>query len=804
MRRPAIASFRLVQVQRLLAAVALAGIVPLAVESAQAQLTWGVNGAGGAGTWDATTANWYNGTANVPWDGNAAIFAGASGGAVTAQSFLPVQAMVFNTAGYSINGGFFNSPGDLTVTANVAATINSTCASNGSGGTFIKNGSGTLTYAGVNFFDNVRIDSGEYVATTQSAAFFSAFTLANAAGVTLTLGGSSSSLGGLSGGGGAGGIVRPSSTQNGVVSVTNFGSGSFGGVLQDNGGARLGWEQFGGTQTLTGVNTYTGPTSVSVGTLTLAGGGSVLGTSAVSVQSGSSLVLDNTATVVGNRVADSLAISVSGGQVSLIGNASAAVTETLGALQLSGGSTVSAAQPGSAAARLSFSGITRGAGATLNVTGNGGVTLGGVANGSNGIIGAYVTAGNEWAVVGPSGTVQALTNYNTNAATAGAADHVKLTAASTALAPSTATTWNTLNLQNADTTTHNLDLGAGSALTLAGGGVLSSGAGPASITNGALAAGGELVVINNNALGISSNITETATGTALTKSGSGTLTLTGANTYSGPTNITQGTLAVSSDANLGTGTNISFGVGTLQANASFTTAKNLTLATNYVGSINTNGYNVTVGGTNSGLQQIGAGTLTLTNRATGFTSTSPTGTLVLRNATSGNSTIAGGTLRAAGTLDGLTLNSSGTLDIGGSGAQSLSLGSFRTSGSGSVLTVRFTLGSTAQDQLSIASNNVFGLGANSLLFTIDQLGALQTGVNYTVINLPNGSFSYQLSDFALSPESMAAGYKGSFAIGANAVTLSLTSVPEPSTLAALVAGAALLAGSCRLRSLTRC
>lgn len=796
MRQPSLASICAARLCRqFLAAAALATLALCGAGSAQAQLTWGVNGAGGAGNWDATAANWYNGANNVPWDGGAAVFAGAPG-AVSAESFLPVQAMIFNTAGYSINNGFFRAPGDLTVTANAAATINSTSTSNALGATFIKNGPATLTYASTNFFGKVRIDSGEYVATTSSAAFFSTFTLADAAGVTLTLGGASS-LNGLNGGGAAGGVVRPAGTQTGVVNVTNFGNGSFGGVLQDNGSARLGFQQFsGGTQTLTGVNTYTGPTSVTFGTMTLAGGGSTLKTSAMTVASGSSLVLDNAAAPLGDRVADALAISVAGGQVSLIGNASTPVTETLGTLQFSGNATVNATQPGAAAARLNFAGLARTAGGVLNVTGNGGVILGGVANGANGIIGASVTAGNEWAVVGPDGTVQALSNYNPNPATAGAADHVKITAAGTALAPATASTWNTLNLQNAGTSSQALNLGADSVLTLAGGGVLGSGAGSVSIANGSLAAGGELVVVNRNTMQISSNIVETAAGTALTKSGPGVLTLSGANTYSGPTQITQGTLAVSSDSNLGAGANISFGGGTLQANASFTTPKSLSRTTSSVSVINTNGFNVTIGGTNDALQQTGAGVLTLTNGATGSTSTSPTGTLVLANATSGSSTLRGGTLRAAGTLNAFSLNTSGTLDVGGAGAQPLAIGNFSASGggSGAILTIRFTLGATAQDQLSIQAGNAFGLSNNSLLFTIDPLGDLQTGT-YTLVNLPNGSFGYQATQFGLSPEATAAGYRGSFAVGANAVTLSLTSVPEPSVCALICGAAALLGGS---------
>src|SRR5262249_12102326 len=54
------------------------------------------------------------------------------------------------------------------------------------------------------------------------------------------------------------------------------------------------------------------------------------------------------------------------------------------------------------------------------------------------------------------------------------------------------------------------------------------------------------------------------TGGSLTKVGNGTLTLTGANMYTGGTNLNGGTLAVNSDTNLGTGP-LSFNGGTLEA-----------------------------------------------------------------------------------------------------------------------------------------------------------------------------------------------------------------------------------------------
>src|SRR5262245_42056348 len=65
----------------------------LNVSARAATVTWGAGGAGGSGNWDATTANWFDGSQNVLWpSGGDAIFTGTAGGAVSASTFTPVVA----------------------------------------------------------------------------------------------------------------------------------------------------------------------------------------------------------------------------------------------------------------------------------------------------------------------------------------------------------------------------------------------------------------------------------------------------------------------------------------------------------------------------------------------------------------------------------------------------------------------------------------------------------------------------------------------------------------------------------------
>lgn len=117
-------------------------------------LQWGAGGAGGNGTWDAsTTANWYpgSGSTDLLWSSpitttpNEAVFGGSAGTVTIDAAGVTAKSLTFDTAGYTIGG-----PGKLTlsgpdVVANHDATISAPMAASAG---LNKSGSGRLTLSG--------------------------------------------------------------------------------------------------------------------------------------------------------------------------------------------------------------------------------------------------------------------------------------------------------------------------------------------------------------------------------------------------------------------------------------------------------------------------------------------------------------------------------------------------------------------------------------------------------------------------------------------------------------------------------
>lgn len=205
-----------------------------------------------------------------------------------------------------------------------------------------------------------------------------------------------------------------------------------------------------------------------------------------------------------------------------------------------------------------------------------------------------------------------------------------------------------------------------------------------SITWGA-GGGGFNIDSASNTFTVSQNLGTSATpGGALTKSGAGTLVLSGTNLYTGGTNINGGTLSVSSDSNLGaTSGALNFNGGTLRLSGSFTSARAVTLGASG-GTINVaSGISVfsgaitdAVADTAGALTKTGAGKLTLTgdDTATG-TTTVAAGTLQI-----GNGSASGSIASNIANSGNVAFYRTGTLTYGGviSGSGTVSKGSTGT------------------------------------------------------------------------------------------------------------------------------
>jgi autotransporter-associated beta strand protein len=295
------------------------------------------------------------------------------------------------------------------------------------------------------------------------------------------------------------------------------------------------------------------------------------------------------------------------------------------------------------------------------------------------------------------------------------------------------------------------------------------------------------VITANNDLTIHSAIREAGNGTALTKSGEGKLVLTGTNTYSGPTVIVNGALVVSSDNNLGLGPSIEFGGGRLVAAGNFSSGKGLTRTSPFAGTIDTGSFDVSFSGTNGAfITKTGSGTLTLSNANVGNTFLSE-GTLILPNATSGRVDLQAGILQVVGTISGLSIRGNSTLDLGGIAASNLVTNSFDIgtnpiTGTPPVqLKINFGIGNNQKDLWSITGSfNTSGIAPGSLQFEFTNLGGIAAGIDYPLL-----TYRFQSPPssavFAFAPDTLAAGWSGTFKTTSTTASVNFSSVPEPSS-----------------------
>ena len=620
---PAVLRVLLRGIRRRLPSVIAAFVIGYAsVSGATADsLEWSADGvtpgSGGTGTWNTSTALWFNGITFQNWNNAAlddAVFGGTAGTVTLGQS-ITAHDLIFDVTGYSVTRRTLTLGGvtpTITVVTGGSATINSTLAGNSG---LTETGGGTLILTrNNNYTGGTTISSG-----------------------TLQLGD-----------GGTRGSIQGDVLNDGVLAINRSNNLTFDGVVSGTGALT---KTGAGRLTLSGDSTYTGGTTINAGTLRLGNNGT----------SGSIVgdVVDN-ATLEFNRNDDLTFGGIVSGTGALTKNRANTLTLT-GDNTYTGGTTISSG--------------------TLQL-GNGGT--------SGSIVGNVVDNATLDFNRSDDLTFGGIVSGNGSLTKSGA---------------------NTLTLTGDNTYTGNTTISLGT-LQLGDGGTTGSVARNI-VDNGAL-------IFNRSDAPIYSRVIS-GTGT-VTQVGSGTLILTGNNTYTGDTTISAGTLQIGDAGNSGSV------AGDIVDNAALVFSRS-----------NTQTYAGIVSGSGT-LTKIGTNTLRLTgdNTYTGITTIS-SGTLQLgNNSTSGS--IVGDVLNDgvlaidrsddlifAGDISGtgaLTKTRSSTLTLTGSNTYS---GSTTLSNNGS------TLRGGAENTFSSASAHTLANNTVLDLFGFDQTIGSLAG-NGTVTN----------------------------------------------------------------------
>src|SRR5438552_1360712 len=265
----------------------------------------------------------------------------------------------------------------------------------------------------------------------------------------------------------------------------------------------------GGIIQLAGANTYSGGTTVNAGTLNI-NNASALGTGTFTIATGSNAIIDNT-------TGSAITLSTNNAQV---WNSDFTFT-------------------GTQSLNLGTGAVTLGASRTVTVNANN-LTVGGVISGSG--FGLTKAGAGTLTLAGTNtysgGTTINAGTLNINNASALGTGTFTIAASSNAIIDNTTGGAITLSTNNAQIWNGNFTFTGTQSLNLGTGGVILG----ASRT----------VTVNANNLTVGGVIS--GSGFSLTKAGAGTLTLAGANTYTGGTTINAGTLNMNDASAPGTGT----------------------------------------------------------------------------------------------------------------------------------------------------------------------------------------------------------------------------------------------------------
>ncbi|HEX2830690.1 MAG TPA: autotransporter-associated beta strand repeat-containing protein [Burkholderiales bacterium] len=574
-------------------------------------------------------------------------------GAVTLNAASTLQSdagtLTLNNA-FAVNGAqdlTFQGAGD----GAISGAINTTS------GSLTKNGTGTLTLSGLNNYQGgTSINAGTLVAASNSALGNPAGTATVANGATLSLQGGISIVNPLNiagtgvGGNGALRNLSGNNTVGGAVTLTGASTiqSDAGNLTLNNANAITGTNQnltfqgagdaFVSGIIATGSGTLT---KNGAGTLMLSGANTYAGTTAIN--GGTLVALNNTAlgaadgtAGTGTTVANGANLTISG--VVAIGNEAVTLN---GGLALTGVGSASLAGPVTLAT----------ADSTITVNGSDLLTLSGAIGDGAGSFG-IVKAGTGFLALNGANTYDGTTTVNAGTLIANNASSLGSTTGGTIVA-------NGANLTIAAAI-------GNEAVTLNGGTALTGQGGGASLSGPITLATADSTITVNGALTLSGPIGDGAGTFGITKAGTGTLALAGANTYDGVTNINAGTLIASNASALGSTTG-----GTTVANGA-----NLTIANVAIGNeaLTLNGGSALTG-TGAGAFLSGNVTLNADSTITAGTGDTFTiiGTIADGAGTFGITKAGAGTLNLGGanTYDGLTTVAAGTLLL----SNSLALGS---------------------------------------------------------------------------------------------------------------------------------
>ena len=526
---------------------------------------------------------------------------------------------------------------------------------------------------------------------------------------------------------------------------------------------------------LMNANTYTGPTTVNGGILDINlgnanNGGAALTANAISsssalVLAGGDVILDGVGTALAQTFA-SVTLNAGASHIGNYRNTSGTANLTLNAITRNTGSTVDiASRPTGASSNAKIGaadGVATSTTVNANFTGGQQTILGGYAT-----INTYVSGGGGgWAATGTGAgakTIITLAAYNAGFLAAKDVD------AATGTTTPAAMTINSLRFNTAGAYTVN---SAGN-IVVATGGILETltvGANAVAINNNNLTSGNgqDLIIHQYNTGGgmtIGANITDNGGAIGLTKSGTGTLTLTPntANTFSGQLTLNAGTVLLGNASALngippvvfggmsqtlgGTAPNFTFVNGTLNLNGNSASVASLSSSADSSGTPTVQNasatpatltVNMTTTKTFTGVLQdgTGGGALSVTKSGTGVQ------TLSGVNTYTGNTTISAGTIALSGSgalASGSTVSiaAGGSFDVSALGASATytfgSSATLKASGTGT------TLGTTAANIVA-GSSGIFNLGSRPVSLT---WGGSSSGTDSThpPLNVSQGTLS---------------------------------------------------------------